>query len=299
MHKDELHIDEELARRLIHEQFPQWRGLDVRMVPTSATVNAIFHIGDSLAARFPLRGGDPDEVHRRLSQESAAAREFATVSPVPSPLPVALGRPGHGYPVPWSVQTWVAGHDGVAENPTGSEQFAEDLAALIRRLRAVPTRGRRFSGKGRGGHLPDHDDWVALCFDRSEGLLDVHPLRALWAQLRVLPDADELVMSHGDLTPPNVLVDAGRLTGVLDTGGFGPADPALDLVAAWHLLDDRQRVLFRRLLPCGDVEWRRGVAWALQQAIGLVWYYAETNPVMSSWGRRTLDRIVGSGAYAP
>jgi aminoglycoside phosphotransferase (APT) family kinase protein len=32
-----------------------------------------------------------------------------------------------------------------------------------------------------------------------------------------------------------------HLVGVLDGGGFGPADPALDLVAAWHLLDYEER----------------------------------------------------------
>ena len=44
-------------------------------------------------------------------------------------------------------------------------------------------------------------------------------------------------MTHSDLIPGNVLVSAGRLSGILDVGGFGPADPALDLVSAWHLLE--------------------------------------------------------------
>ena len=94
-----------------------------------------------------------------------------------------------------------------------------------------------------------------------------------------------------DLTPPNVLVRHGRLTGVLDGGGFGPADPALDLVVAWHLLDDGPRDVVRRDLGCSDLQWQRGMAWAFQQAMGLVWYYTKSNPVMSRWGRRTLDRL--------
>ena len=35
-------------------------------------------------------------------------------------------------------------------------------------------------------------------------------------------------------------------------------------------------------LACGDLEWWRGAAWAFQQAMGLVWYYRETNPGMSA-----------------
>lgn len=84
----------------------------------------------------------------------------------------------------------------------------------------------------------------------------------------------------------------GRLVGVLDVGDFGPADPALDLVAAWHLLDDVPRREFRRLLGCGDIEWARGIAWALEQAMGLVWYYRDSNPAMARTGRRTLGRIL-------
>ena len=44
-------------------------------------------------------------------------------------------------------------------------------------------------------------------------------------------------------------------------------------------------------LRCDDLEWERGKAWAFQQAMGLVWYYAESNPVMSLLGRRTLRRL--------
>ncbi len=137
---------------------------------------------------------------------------------------------------------------------------------------------------------------MRLCFAKSEGLVDVVRLRSLWEDLRVLPEMDRDVMCHGDLTPQNVLVAATRLAGVLDTGGFGAADPALDLVSVWHLLDHERRELVRQQLQCGDVQWRRGMAWALQQAMGLVWYYAETNPVMSRWGLRTLDRLLGASA---
>lgn len=292
MHEDELVIDVDVVRRLIARQFPQWSSLLVRAVPTTATVNAIFRVGDSLAARFPLRAADPARVREWVSLEAAAAGEFAAVSPVPSPKPVALGEPDPGYPLPWSVQTWLPGRDAATDDPAGSRAFAGDLANLILCLRASKTGERRFSGAGRGGHLADHDDWMHQCFVKSEGIVDVARLRTLWGALRTLPEIDSDVMCHGDLTPPNILVDAGRLAGVLDTGGFAAADPALDLVSVWHLLEHGERQAVREALGCSDVQWRRGMAWALQQAMGLVWYYATTNPVMSRWGRRTLDRLL-------
>jgi hypothetical protein len=98
-------------------------------------------------------------------------------------------------------------------------------------------------------------------------------------------------MSHGDLTPGNVLVADGHLAGVIDVGSFGPADPALDLISAWNLLEAGPRQVLRDALRCTDLEWERSKAWAFQQAMGLVWYYAATNPVMSRLGRTVLDRI--------
>jgi aminoglycoside phosphotransferase (APT) family kinase protein len=296
MHEDQLKVSVDTVRRLIQEQFPQWAELSVREVPTAATVNAIFRVGDELAVRFPLRAEDPRRASAWLTSEAAAARELADISPVPTPEPVALGEPGHGYPLPWSIQTWLPGRDATVEEPAGSRHFAEDLAAFITCLRAADARGRRFDGIGRGGHLPGHDEWMDICFSKSEGLLDVVRLRAMWAELRTLPQVDADVMCHGDLTPPNVLVEQGRLVGVLDGGGFAPADPALDLVSAWHLLDDVQRDIVQKALTCSEVQWRRGMAWAFQQSMGLVWYYVESNPTMSHWGRCTLDRLVA--AYA-
>jgi len=296
MHEDQLEVRVDTVRRLIKEQFPQWEGLAVREMPTAGTVNAIFRIGDELAARFPLRAEDPTHLRAWLRSEAAAADQLAAISSVPTPEPVAIGEPGHGYPLPWSVQTWLPGSVATVDDPAGSVEFAADLAAFIAGLRATDTRGRRFGGEGRGGHLPDHDEWMDVCFRQSEGLLDVVRLRAMWAGLRTLPEVDGHRMCHGDLTPPNLLVRDRRLVGVLDGGGFAPADPALDLVAAWHLLDDVPRQVLREGLGCSEIQWRRGRAWAFQQSMGLVWYYAESNPSMSRWGRRTLDRLVRDGA---
>jgi aminoglycoside phosphotransferase (APT) family kinase protein len=101
-------------------------------------------------------------------------------------------------------------------------------------------------------------------------------------------------MAHRDLIPGNVLVEDGRLVGVIDVGGFGPADRALDLVSGWHLLDDEPRQHLHSLLGSTDLEWGRGMAWALQQAMGTVWYYVESNPPMSEMGHRTLQRILSA-----
>ncbi len=313
MHAGQLTVDEETVRALLADQLPRWAGRDVRLLPQTGTVNAIVRLGDDLAARFPLQPGDPADARRDLAREADAARRLVGRLHVAVPEVVALGEPGHGYPLPWSVQTWLPGRDGSAVEPGASYAFARDLAALVTDLRAVPTDGRTFAGEGRtgrGGVVADHDAWVRTCLERSVGLLDVDALAALWERLRDLPRGPEPdVTTHGDLIPSNVLVRGGgsgaRLVGLLDVGGSGPADPALDLVGAWHLLDDGPRTAFRRALGhgdalgCGDAQWGRGMAWAFEQAIGLVWYYRTSNPPFSAFGRRTLDRLLRAAPPAP
>ena len=296
MHDDQIEISDEIAAALIRSQFPEWSQQPIRRVQSGGTVNAIFRIGDELSARFPLRRADPDKTRQLLVEEAGASEAFARHSTVSSPIPVAIGDPGPGYPLPWSLQTWLSGTVASETNSSESVPFARDLAHLIAALRKVDTEGRRFERGWRGGDLHDHDKWVQNCLRKSEHLLDVDRLITLWDHFRDLPHTAPDVMSHGDLTPLNVLVGDGRLVGILDCGGFGPADPSLDLIAAWHLLDDGPRAVFRAALQCGDLEWERSKAWALEQSLGAVWYYSESNPAMSSMGRRTIRRIIADSA---
>jgi aminoglycoside phosphotransferase (APT) family kinase protein len=291
MHDDQLTVTIETVRGLVHHQFPEWRELPVRALASQGTVNAIFRIGDELAARFPLQSADVEKTRRGLEREAEAARELAGRTRFRTPEPVAIGEPGRDYPLPWSVQTWIPGEIATPDDPAESTAYANDLAEFIRGVRAVDTRGRTFSGSGRGGDLKSHDAFMETCFAKSERLLDVPRLRRMWSEMRLLPRESPDVMAHGDLIPGNVLVAGGRLVGVLDVGGFGPADPALDLVGAWHLLADGPRRQLRKDLGCDDLEWQRGRAWAFEQAMGLVWYYRETNAAMHRMGVVTINRL--------
>jgi aminoglycoside phosphotransferase (APT) family kinase protein len=292
MHGDQIDIKAAHVGDLIYDQFPQFGGEEIVALDTAGTVNAIFRIGSRHAARFSLRTMDPAEWTKVLEAETKASAEFNRCSPFPSPKPIGIGRQGSGYPLPWLVQTWIEGKPATPLGLSGSSAFALDLASLVTALRAVDLDGRSFDGKGRGGNLPDHDDWMEVCFSKSEHLLEVERLRRMWASLRELPPPKHEVMSHRDLIPANLLVRGERLVGVVDTGGFGPADPSLDLVAGWHLFNRDIRAIFREALRPDDLEWRRGAAWAFQQAMGLVWYYEETNPIMSALGRSTISRLL-------
>jgi len=292
MHEDQVHIDAGIAGQLVIDNFPQYRSQSIQPVDSQGTVNTIFRVGFDAAARFPLRAADSRQVETELGRESMAMLEFAKWCPFPSPEPLGIGRPGRSFPMPWSMQTWIEGEVATPSGLSASPSFSNDVASLIESLRNADTSGRKFTGTGRGGRISDHDDWVQTCFRNSSTLLDVARLYPIWEQLRQLPPAFSDVMSHKDLIPVNILVAEGRIIGVLDAGDFGPADPALDLVAVWHHLDEERRDLVRSRLCTTRDEWLRGAAWAFQQAIGLVWYYRLSNSRMSELGRVALQRLV-------
>ena len=179
MHDDEISIDEVVVRGLINEQFPEWTDLAVKRIPSEGTVNAIFRIGSFLAGRFPLQLG---QSRAAIEAEAAVSRELAEHTTFRTPVPVAIGRPGKGYPQSWSIQTWLDGTTGTVNDPGSSTAFAYDLATFISEVRSIETNGRSYAGEGRGGRLPDHDEWVHICLSKSEGLLDVARMRRMWSR---------------------------------------------------------------------------------------------------------------------
>jgi len=291
MHADEVPVSLPAARALISAQFPQYCDLPVSPLP-GGTDHAIFRIGQDIAARFPRRLEEAEACRLRLEAEARALAELAACCPVPSPEPLGLSRPGDGYPMYWTLQTFLPGEVATPAGLAHSDRFADDIARLIASLRQVDTKERHFDGRGRGGGLTDHDAWIATCLENSRGLLDVTRLSALWERFRLLPPGGPDAMSHRDLIPGNLLVNGDRLAGVLDGGAFGPADPSLDLVACWHLFDAPRRARIRQSLGSDALEWQRGAAWAFAQAIGLVWYYEASNPGMAALGRSTLARLM-------
>jgi aminoglycoside phosphotransferase (APT) family kinase protein len=292
MHPGQLDVTTDLVTRLIRSQFPAWSVLPVKPVTSHGTVNALFRIGDDLVARLPIQPGDPAEVRKDLEAEADAARCLHAISPYPTPEPIELGEPGEGYPLPWAVYSWLPGTIAYDADVAGATGFAEDLATFVRALRAEPTEGRVFTGPWRGGVLTTHDDDVADGLERSRGMIDVDALGKLWADLRTTPRTGPDVWAHRDLMPGNLLAENRRLVGVIDVGTFTVADPAIDLAPAWNLLDADARAVFRTAIGSDDNEWRRGMGWSFAQAIGCLWYYVETNPVMSRTAHHTLTALL-------
>lgn len=253
IHDDERVIDDALVRALVDDEFPQWAGLPL-VRAGDGTVNAIFRLGEELAVRVPRRSEVDDT-------EEQILRALWSRLPVEIPRFVARGRE-------LTVHSWLTG-----ELPAGPVR-ADEVAALILALRGLDPAGAPAPAYGRDRPLADRDPLVRDALSR----VDAPGALELWDEaLRAPAWGGPPVWIHADLDARNVLVRDGRLTGVLDWGGAGVGDPALDVMAAWKLVARDERERFRELVAADDATWLRAKGWAVSQALLALRYYTLEN----------------------
>ena len=272
---------------LVADRYPAWAGLPVRRVPSSGTVNALFRVGDEVALRLPLHPDpDPATVERIRAAQAVTAR-IPTAVALPGLLGVAAPHPR--YPGWSSAYRWI---DGEPIDPDAvPDRLADDLAAFVRAVRALPLDGPLLRHPWRSGPLVAVDEEVREAIAACRPFVPVPPLEAVWVDALAAPLAPSCWI-HTDLMPGNLLVRDGGLAAVLDCEDVAVGDPAVDLLPAWNLLDPPARARFRAALRVDDDAWRRGRGWALAQAALALPYYAETNRHMADTARRTLAALV-------
>jgi aminoglycoside phosphotransferase (APT) family kinase protein len=284
MHADELEIDQEIVRRLLAEQFPDWSDLPLSRVEPAGTVNAIFRLGPELAVRVARREGPTEPGGKELEW----LPRLAPLLPLEVPVPVAQGSPGGGYAWFWDVYTWMAG-ENVPVAELDSVQAAHDLASFVAALQQVEPAG---APRGRRVRLADWDAGFRRWLARFRG--DTAAAGSAWERALAAPAWDgPLRWCHGDLDVRNWLVRRGRITGVIDWDDLGVGDPAADVMVAWKLGSSAARDTFRRALPTDDATWERARGWVVAQAVAALAYYTpENNPALYFEAERWLEAVL-------
>lgn len=279
MHADEIEIDEALVSELLADQFPRWARLPVRRRTPWGTDNALFRLGAELSVRLPRAANKAGQVEK----DFAWLPKLAPHLPLALPEPVALGRPGPGFPFGWGVYRWLPGETSAFELLAEPVAEAKTLAGFINALQAIDVTGAPLPGPpnfGRGADLIHRDGAMRTAFAKleAEGWPFLDAAKASWQQsLGAAPHDGAPVWIHGDLLPGNLLVEEGRLSAVIDCAGLVAGDPAGDLLPAWSLLRDESREVFRASLAVDADAWLRGRGWALYVAVTGLSYYTEAN----------------------
>lgn len=132
-----LEIRAELVRRLVGEQFPQWADLSV--APAATTTG-----------RFIWAGKNRPPAQRKRTQIEKEAKWLPYLAErltLQVPLPLAQGKPGAGYPFPWSVNRYVEGETLNGGNIPDMRRFAAGLADFLRELQGIDPHGGPAAGE--------------------------------------------------------------------------------------------------------------------------------------------------------
>lgn len=276
--------DARLVAALLVEQAPELAGLPLREVPGGRD-NAVVRVGEDLAVRLPRTAA----AAALLLSEQRWLPRVGPALPLPVPVPVVAGRPGAGFPHPWSVVPWRRG--GTADERAYDETaLADDLSAFLSALH-VPAPEDAPQNTVRGVPLAARLDRFARSVGRHA---DAAALQAELARVAGVPGpSGPPVWVHGDLHARNVVVDDRRVSAVIDFGDLHAGDRAIDLAWTWMLLGASARERVRERLQLDTGTWTRARGWALVLG-GLLWEigHDEGDALFLQTGTRTLERAV-------
>ncbi|EJL36748.1 aminoglycoside phosphotransferase [Caulobacter sp. AP07] len=152
----------------------------------------------------------------------------------------------------WLLMTAVPGRTAYQMLRDGAgEAVIDALASFMRRLHGIPVEtcpfnsdhGLRLSlARARiDANLVDSDDFD----DEREGWT----AEDVWAEIqRLPPQAYDRVVTHGDFSLDNLIINDGEVAGCIDVGRLGVADRYQDIAILWNNLDEFGGRLQTRLL---------------------------------------------------
>lgn len=253
-----------VAAELVREQFPQWAELPVVPVDADGWDNTTFRLGDELSVRLPSADGYIAQV----AKEHRWLPVLAPHLPLRSPEPVAKGRPGCGYPRPWSIYRWIDGEPARPDRIADLSALAARLAGFLVALYSIDAGDGPAAGAHnffRGGPVSTYDEETREAIDALA--VDAAAATRAWEAALAADWSGPAVWVHGDLAASNLLVVGGELAAVIDFGCSAVGDPACDLVIAWTLFSGASRDAFVATLDVDDAMWARARGWALWKAL--------------------------------
>lgn len=262
----EIEIDIYLVASLLQAQYPDFAHLSIHPVDMGWD-NAIFRLGDKLAIRLPRR----QLAAQLIENEQNWLPQIAPRLPIPVPTPVFIGQPQGDYPWKWSILDWL---NGVAadEHPPDSNE-AKNFAVFLRNLHITAPENAP-KNLFRGIPLSQREGMLSERMQRlvTKTNLITPEIRQIW-DLALQAEIDTAsTWLHGDLHPRNVLVENGKITGIIDWGDMTSGDIATDLAAIWMLFPERQ-TRERVISEYGNISTatlQRAKGWALIFGIILV-----------------------------
>lgn len=283
----EINIHKAIVHSLLKDQHPDLAHLPLHK-EDEGWDNVIFRLGDDWAVRLPRRREAAD----LIGNEQTWLPQLAKHLPLPVPVTYRKGSPTKEYPWRWSILPWLPGNPADIEEPDTSQAmiFASFLTALhknapssapVNPWRGVPLEQRASSAEERMQRLQAHTKLITK------------EISGLWHQSVNIPIDSPPKWIHGDLHARNVLVQGGRIAGIIDWGDITAGEIATDLASVWTIFPDKDarsriRSAYTAVSPS---TWQRAVGWAILFAVILLDSGLTNNPRNAAIGEKILRHI--------
>ena len=284
-------VDADFAAQLIAEQFPTYAKLPVTPVSSQGWDNYSFRLGDQYLVRMPAAACYAAQV----AKEQTWLPRLAPHLSCRIPTPVAMGRPAQGYPFHWSIYDWIEGATLNETPEVDQTALADDLANFLTQFWSMDASEGPSAGPEnffRGGALEVYAAEAREAIKSLDGAFD---RAALMHALDIALSSTwprSPVWVHGDLTVGNLIIQGGRLTGVIDFGQLCVGDPACDLAIAWTYFDADARASFLGKLAVDEPTRSRARGWALWKAVIVEGGRVQTNEVEKKAAARTINQVL-------
>jgi aminoglycoside phosphotransferase (APT) family kinase protein len=291
----EFAVKDDLARALIEPYLPVQslcrlgEGWD----------NTAFLVNKGYVFRFPRR----QVAVELLGRESLVLPEIGGKLSLPIPVPIFKGEPTQTYPWPFHGYAHIPGQTACGIELSHKERLAlaPGIGLFLKNLHALPVNPAWPLGAQRvRGSLQ-------VCIDSLKtriseiatlGVIDQGPklLSFLNRVDDTLLEEKGCCLVHGDLYARHLLIENGKLRGMIDWGDMHIGDPAVDLVIAHSFLPPEAHASFREAYgPMDRPTWLRAQLWAIYHCVTLCWYGSGAQvPELVRVGGIGLDFITGS-----
>ncbi len=259
-------IDASLVHRLITKQFPEFKDLSVHPATPGGHDNKTFYLGKDMIVRMPSAAKYTSQVEK----EQKWLSKLAPLLPVPIPVPLAIGAASREYPWRWSIYYRIEGEPASIASIQNLSEFAQDLGEFLRSLQSIdPTDGPLPSPENfyRGASLIHYDTEIQKALIVLKDKIDIHAAGKVWQTALATPYLKAPVWVHGDISLGNLLIQNGRLAGVIDFGQIAVGDPSCDLAIAFTFFKNQSREILQKSLSSDLGIFIRGRAWALWKAL--------------------------------